>query len=99
MRRTVSVALLASALPMATVARDGRAEMTQRTRQRGLSVGNVHVCLGGAAREALRQDRQIMFDMILKDVDSGLAFVFATSSGYGASPPRGARLRRAGTLS
>ena len=90
MKRAWALAALpASALPIPAAAQEGREEMQDKTRELGLSVGNVFVCLEGSERAAFQQDWQMMFDMILKDVGSDLAFVFATTSGYGASLPRG----------
>ncbi len=88
MKRAGALVALLAALPMVAAAQEDRQEMNDQTRELGLSIGNVFVCLEGDERAALQQDWQMMFDMILKDVGSDLAFVFATSSGFGASLPR-----------
>ncbi|MEL6264877.1 MAG: hypothetical protein AAFR52_04380 [Pseudomonadota bacterium] len=62
--------------------------MRASTQSLGLSIGHHYACVGDAeAREILRIETLYMFDMILKDVGSDIAFTFATSAGYGASLP------------
>lgn len=82
-------AACAALLCGAAVAQEDESEMQRKTRELGLSIGNTYVCVRGEDREALQADWQAMFDLILKDVGSDLAFVFATASGYGASLPLG----------
>jgi hypothetical protein len=93
MERRRGIALLAACaicLGAAAAAEEGESEMQRKTRELGLSIGNTHVCTEGEERERLKTDWQMIYDVILKDVGSDLAFVFATASGYGASLPRDA---------
>ena len=86
--RPVIAALAAAMLAHTAVAQDVADEMQRKTRELGLSVGNAYVCQREAERAAFRADWKLIHDMILMDAGSNLAFVFATSSGYGASLPR-----------
>ncbi|MEO0823371.1 MAG: hypothetical protein AAF074_23510 [Pseudomonadota bacterium] len=68
---------------------DPDAALRDQTRSLGLSVGNHYACVEGPARDALQEDTLVIFDLILKDVGSDLAFIYAASAGYGASLPAG----------
>ncbi|MEL6575999.1 MAG: hypothetical protein AAFU72_07635 [Pseudomonadota bacterium] len=61
-------------------------EMTEKTQALGLSVGNTYACAtDDAARALIEEEAHLIFDLILKDVGSALAWSFATGAGYGAS--------------
>lgn len=85
--RHLCAALAAACLALPAAAQEEADEMQRKTRALGLSVGNAHVCLDSEARAAFEADWKLIYDMILMDAGSNLAFVFATSSGYGASLP------------
>ncbi|MEL6767186.1 MAG: hypothetical protein AAFP17_08400 [Pseudomonadota bacterium] len=64
------------------------AEMTEKTQALGLSVGNTYACAADdEARAVIEEEAHLIFDLILKDVGSALAWSFATGAGYGASLP------------
>ncbi len=95
-----AVALLASALltgpawaqevatDAAEAAETAETEMRDKTRSLGYSIGNTYACTEDAAKDAFEAEAHVIFDMILKDVGSDLAFVYATAAGYGASLAR-----------
>jgi len=83
--RRFGAAVAAICLSLPAGAQQASDEMQRKTRELGLSVGNAYVCTGKEARPAFEADWKLMFDMILMDAGSNLAFVFATASGYGAS--------------
>jgi hypothetical protein len=67
--------------------REDRSTLRERTRTPDLSVGNTHACPTGEEHAAIESDWRLMYDMIVVDAGSSLGFVFAVSSGYGASLP------------
>lgn len=83
--RLFGAALAAICLCLPAEAQEASDDMQRKTRELGLSVGNAYACTGEEARAAFETDWKMMYDMILMDAGSNLAFVFATSSGYGAS--------------
>jgi len=86
--RCLGAALAAVCLALPAAAQEAEDEMQRKTRELGLSVGNAYVCVGESERAAFETDWKMMYDMIVMDAGSSLAFVFATSSGYGASLPK-----------
>ncbi|MEO0821637.1 MAG: hypothetical protein AAF074_14575 [Pseudomonadota bacterium] len=76
---TLLSAGVASASPFQTE------EMREKTRSLGFTVGNQFACAEAAARETIEEEAHIIFDFMLKDVGSNIAWVFATAAGYGAS--------------
>ncbi len=85
--KSLVAAFAAFVLALPAAAQDAQ-EMQQKTRELGLSVGNAYVCQPEDARAAFESEWMLMYDMILMDAGSRLAFVFATASGYGASLPK-----------
>ncbi|MEM7498213.1 MAG: hypothetical protein AAF371_09510 [Pseudomonadota bacterium] len=65
-----------------------REEMRERTQALGLSVGNTYACHDDAdMRDAIEEEAHLIFDLILKETGSDMAWAFATGAGYGASLP------------
>jgi hypothetical protein len=85
--RPLCTALVAICLSLPASAQEAHDEMQRKTRELGLSVGNAYVCMAEGERAGFETDWKLIYDMILMDAGSNLAFVFATSSGYGASLP------------
>ena len=59
--------------------------MVQKVRSIGLAIGNAYVCTEQDKQQTFREETLELFDLIIKDVGSDRAFVYATSIGYGAS--------------
>lgn len=59
-------------------------EMTEKTKSLGIAVGNAYACTAAEGRERMDEEVHLLFDLILKDAGSDLAFAYATSTGYGA---------------
>jgi len=59
--------------------------MIQKVRSIGIAIGNAYVCTEKGKRQAFKEESLELFDLIIKDVGSDRAFVYATSIGYGAS--------------
>lgn len=64
---------------------DDDAAMKAKTRALGVSVGQTYACADEAGRAELEAEAHLLFDFIMKDVGSDLAWVFATSAGFGAA--------------
>jgi len=90
--RMIFSAVVMAALAAPAMAQDGDAaqELEDKTRNVGVAVGKAFTCLGEdeARKEKLKVGAQMLFDMILKDLGSDTAFVFATAAGYGAGLPK-----------
>jgi hypothetical protein len=59
--------------------------MEMKVRKLGLAIGNAYACTEKEKRQAFKGESHHLFDLILQDVGSDLAFVYATSLGYGSS--------------
>ena len=59
--------------------------MQQKVRSIGLAIGNTYVCTEQDKRQTFKKNSLELFDLIIKDVGSDRAFIYATSIGYGAS--------------
>jgi hypothetical protein len=72
-------------------AQDGEATDAQRIdeiRDMALAVGNTYACIDDDdAKSAFRDHAHTLFDLMLKDVGSNKAFLFAVSLGYGSAVP------------
>ena len=62
--------------------------MIQKVRSIGIAIGNAYVCTQKEKRQTFKEESLELFDLIIKDVGSDRAFVYATSIGYGASVPK-----------
>jgi len=93
MKRFAIAALgLCLALPATAQDTDAASEMEGKTRNVGLAVGKAYGCLDAEddRRERLKLGSKAIFNMILQDLGSDMAYAFATSAGYGAGQPRNA---------
>ncbi|MEL6768148.1 MAG: hypothetical protein AAFP17_13280, partial [Pseudomonadota bacterium] len=56
----------------------------------GVAVGKAFTCLSETdeRREKMRLASKAIYNMILHDLGSDIAYAFATSAGYGAGQPR-----------
>lgn len=72
-------------------AQDRAASEAQRIdeiRAMALAIGNTYACLDDTeAQAAFRDHAHTLFDLMLKDVGSDKAFLFAVSMGYGSAVP------------
>jgi hypothetical protein len=58
-------------------------------RDMAIAIGNTYACIDDAApKQAFRDDAQTLFDLMLKDIGSNSAFLYAVSVGYGSAVPR-----------
>ena len=64
-----------------------RTALERKVRAMGLAIGNAYLCVDTEARDEFRAEAHFLFDLIIQDVGSDLAFVYATSVGLGASQP------------
>ena len=66
---------------------DDRA-MERKIRSLGFSIGNAYACMAKEKRQAFKGESHHLFDLIVQDVGSDLAFVYATSVGAGSGVPQ-----------
>ncbi len=58
-------------------------------RDMALAIGNTYACIDDEDESAaFRDDAHTLFDLILKDVGSNKAFLYAVSLGYGSAVPK-----------
>ena len=58
--------------------------MESKIRKTAIGIGNAWVCVDKDKREVFREEATQLFDLILQDVGSDLAFTYAASLGYGS---------------
>lgn len=71
-------------------AQDGaNPEMVNKIRKTATAIGNAYVCAKSENRDVFREEAHHLFDLILQDVGSDLAFVYAISMGHGTGQTKG----------
>ncbi len=88
MIRNISIAALGLWVAAAGVApaqdMDDKA-MERRVRHMSVAIGNAYACTEKEGQKAFKEEAHHLFDLILQDVGSDLAFVYASGIGYGSS--------------
>jgi hypothetical protein len=78
--------------PTVGIAQEADSNDTQRIdeiRDMAIAIGNSYACIDDAdAKGAFRDHAHTLFDLMLKDVGSNTAFLFAVSLGYGSAVPQ-----------
>ncbi|MEL7173812.1 MAG: hypothetical protein AAFU72_10215 [Pseudomonadota bacterium] len=84
------LAIGAAALIALPAAAQDASTMEQQTREVGVTVGKAYTCLADTdeRREKMRLASKAIYNMILHDLGSDIAYAFATSAGFGAGQPR-----------
>jgi len=59
--------------------------MEQRVRDMSIAIGNAYACTEKEGREAFKEESHLLFDLIVQDMGSDMAFLYATGIGYGSS--------------
>lgn len=62
--------------------------MERKVRDVAIAIGNAYVCIEKEGQQAFKKESHLLFNFILQDVGSDLAFVYATGIGYGSSLPK-----------
>ncbi|SFJ08091.1 hypothetical protein [Albimonas pacifica] len=87
MKRAIAMmtgALLA--LPAAAQAQsDAQDDMAAKVRSLALAIGNAYACTPEDGRTTFKEEAHHLFDLIVQDVGSDLAFLYATGVGYGSA--------------
>ena len=82
----IAVVVASSAV---AAAQDGEdVAMERRVRRLGLSIGEAFACTGEKKREVFKEEAHHLFDLIIQDVGSDLAFTYATALGVGSKEPK-----------
>jgi hypothetical protein len=83
---------LCAAAASGAVAQDRAASEARRIdeiRAMALAIGNTYACIDDSEQQAAFRDHaHTLFDLMLKDVGSDKAFLFAVSMGYGSAVPQ-----------
>jgi hypothetical protein len=62
--------------------------MERRVRHLGLDIGRAYACTEEKGRQLFKEETHLLFDLIVQDVGSDLAFLYATSIGIGSTEPK-----------
>jgi hypothetical protein len=74
---------------IAQEAEPGDAQRIDEIRDMAIAIGNTYACIDDAEpKQAFRDDAQTLFDLMLKDIGSNSAFLYAVSVGYGSAVPK-----------
>lgn len=82
----ITVVVAASAVATARDAED--VAMERKVRGLGLSIGEAFACTGEKKREVFKEEAHHLFDLIIQDVGSDLAFTYAAALGVGSKEPK-----------
>ena len=66
----------------------GSVARERKVRALAVSIGNAYSCTAKSSQELFKQESHHLFDLIVQDVGSDLAFVYATGIGYGSALPK-----------
>jgi hypothetical protein len=91
MIRTISVAALGlwvAAGGIAVAADVDDKAMERKVRDISIAIGNAYACTEMEGRKVFKGEAHQLFDLILQDVGSDLAFIYASGLGYGSSLPK-----------
>ena len=92
MIRIISAGVLGlwmAAAGVATAAQDAETvAMERRVRNLARSIGEAYACTNEAGRDVFKQEAHHLFDLIVQDVGSDLAYVYATQIGVGSAQPK-----------
>ncbi|MEM1313458.1 MAG: hypothetical protein AAGI51_02820 [Pseudomonadota bacterium] len=91
LKRMFAAALGASVLAGAAapaLAQDAEeAVIVQKIRAMAVGVGNAYACTSEESRDLFREESHHLFDLIVQDAGSDVAFIYAVGLGYGAAAP------------
>lgn len=59
--------------------------MERKVRRLALRIGEAYVCMDEKGRDEFQDEAHLLFDLILQDVGSDLAYTYATSIGIGST--------------
>jgi hypothetical protein len=82
----IFVVVAASAVATARDADD--VAMERKVRRLGMSIGEAYACTGEKERKVFEGEAHLLFDLIVQDVGSDLAYTYATALGVGSTKPK-----------
>jgi hypothetical protein len=82
----IGVVVAASAVATAGDAED--VAMERKVRRLGVSIGEAFACTGEKERKIFEEEAHHLFDLIVQDVGSDLAYTYATALGVGSKQPK-----------
>ena len=89
--RAISAVVIGVVVAASTVATARDAEdvaMERKVRHLGISIGEAFACTGEKEREVFKEEAHHLFDLIVQDVGSDLAYTYATALGVGSKTPK-----------
>ena len=91
MIRVVSAIVIVVVVAASAVATAGDAEevaMERKVRRLGMRIGEAFACTGEKELDVFKQEAHHLFDLIVQDVGSDLAYTYATALGVGSKQPK-----------
>ncbi len=91
MTRIILIGALALWVAAAGVATARDAEdvaMERKVRHLSLDIGKAYACTDEKGRQSFKEEAHHLFDLIIQDVGSDLAFVYASHIGIGSTQPK-----------
>jgi hypothetical protein len=62
--------------------------MERKVRKLALRIGNAYACTDEKGRGVFKEEAHHLFDLIIQDVGSDLAYTYATAIGIGSAQPK-----------
>ena len=62
--------------------------MERKVRKLALRIGNAYACTDEKGQGAFKEEAHHLFDLIIQDVGSDLAYTYATGIGIGSAQPK-----------
>ena len=84
----VVIGVVVAASTVATARDADEVAMERKVRRLGLSIGEAFACTGEKEREVFKEEAHHLFDLIIQDVGSDLAYTYATALGVGSKQPK-----------
>lgn len=81
----LSLFLVLATLSPALGQNEDDAALEEKIRAMAIGIGNAYACSEPDQRPTFKEEAHHLFDLIVQDVGSNFAFVYATSLGYGSS--------------
>ena len=88
----LGLCVAAAGVAMAQDAKDPRdaedVAMERRVRHLALDIGKAYACTDEKKREVFKEEAHLLFDLIVQDVGSDLAYTYAINIGKGSTQPK-----------
>jgi len=84
----LALGVCVAATGVATAEDTDQVALERKVRAMSIGIGNAFACTGKEGQKQFKEESHHLFDLIVQDVGSDIAFVYATGIGYGSSVPK-----------